>query len=87
LAFGIIPRPWEAHGDEAESQRITSLHDFDGGSQATYARMVKQMDLQVARSVNRQPAFIERRAAGRHGRVLVRRGSQREYGADGQTGR
>ena len=52
LHFNAPHWPWEAPGDEAESQRITSLHDYDGGSQATYARMVKQMDLQVGRVLN-----------------------------------
>jgi len=52
LHFNAPHWPWEAPGDEAESQRITSLHDFDGGSQATYARMVKQMDMQVGRVLN-----------------------------------
>jgi arylsulfatase A-like enzyme len=49
LHFNAPHWPWEAAGDEAESQRIKSLIDFDGGSQATYARMVRQMDLQVGR--------------------------------------
>ena len=43
--------PWEAPGDEAESERLTrkSLADFDGGSQKTYQRMVQSMDVQVGR--------------------------------------
>jgi arylsulfatase A-like enzyme len=49
LHFNAPHWPWEAPGDEAESQRITALSDFDGGSQETYARMVRQMDLQVGR--------------------------------------
>jgi arylsulfatase A-like enzyme len=49
LHFNAPHWPWEAPGDEAESQRIKALVDFDGGSQQTYARMVRQMDLQVGR--------------------------------------
>ena len=41
--------PWEAPGDEAESQRLTNLFHFDGGTQRTYRRMIQQMDLQVGR--------------------------------------
>ena len=49
LHFNAPHWPWEGPGDEAESQRIKALTDFDGGSQETYARMVRQMDLQVGR--------------------------------------
>jgi arylsulfatase A-like enzyme len=49
LHFNAPHWPWEAPGDEAESQRITALLDLDGGSQKTYARMVQEMDLQVGR--------------------------------------
>jgi len=49
LHFNAPHWPWEAPGDEAESQRVRSLMDFDGGSQQTYARMVQRMDLQVGR--------------------------------------
>jgi arylsulfatase A-like enzyme len=49
LHFNAPHWPWEGPGDEAESQRVKSLMDFDGGSQATYARMVRQMDAQVGR--------------------------------------
>lgn len=42
--------PWEAPGDEAEGRRIGSkLFHFDGGSMATYARMVERLDFQVGR--------------------------------------
>jgi len=43
--------PWEAPGDEAESNRLRSksLADFDGGSQKTYERMIQEMDLQIGR--------------------------------------
>jgi arylsulfatase A-like enzyme len=49
LHFNAPHWPWEAPGDEAEAQRLTSLFHFDGGSQKTYARMVMQLDLQVGR--------------------------------------
>jgi arylsulfatase A-like enzyme len=49
LHFNAAHWPWEAPGDQAEAQRLTSLFHFDGGSQKTYARMVMQMDLQVGR--------------------------------------
>jgi arylsulfatase A-like enzyme len=49
LHFNAPHWPWEAPGDEAESQRIKSLADLDGGSLQTYARMVGEMDLQVGR--------------------------------------
>ena len=45
--------PWEAPGDEAESERIRTvrggLFDLDGGSQRTYQRMIEAMDLQIGR--------------------------------------
>ncbi len=49
LHFNAPHWPWEGPDDEAESQRVKALIDFDGGSQETYARMVRQMDLQVGR--------------------------------------
>ena len=49
LHFNAPHWPWEAPGDEAESKRISSLIDFDGGTLETYGRMVQQMDLQVGR--------------------------------------
>ena len=49
LHFNDPHWPWEAPDDEAESQRIKSLSDFDGGSLKTYGRMVMQLDLQVGR--------------------------------------
>lgn len=49
LHFNAPHWPWEAPGDEAESQRLTSLFHLDGGSLDTYARMVMQMDVQVGR--------------------------------------
>ncbi len=43
--------PWEAPGDEAESDRLRArgLRDFDGGSQQTYRAMVQRMDFQIGR--------------------------------------
>src|SRR5215471_7769179 len=49
LHFNAPHWPWEGPDDEAESQRIKALTDFDGGSQKTYARMVGELDLQVGR--------------------------------------
>ena len=49
LHFNAPHWPWEGPGDEAESQRLRALTDYDGGSLETYARMVRQMDLQVGR--------------------------------------
>src|SRR6266566_4343380 len=49
LHFSAPHWPWEAPGDEAESKRVagTNLRDFDGGSQATYRRMIEAMDAQI----------------------------------------
>jgi arylsulfatase A-like enzyme len=51
IHFNAPHWPWEAPGDEAESQRLSrkALPDFDGGSQKTYQRMVQAMDVQVGR--------------------------------------
>ncbi len=49
LHFNAPHWPWEGPGDEAESQRVKALNDYDGGSQKTYARMVGEMDAQVGR--------------------------------------
>jgi arylsulfatase A-like enzyme len=49
LHFNAPHWPWEAPGDEAEAQRLTSLFHYDGGTQRTYQRMIRQMDLQVGR--------------------------------------
>jgi arylsulfatase A-like enzyme len=52
LHFNAPHWPWEAPGDEAESNRIrsaASLFDFDGGTQKTYQRMIQAMDLQIGR--------------------------------------
>jgi len=49
LHFNAPHWPWEAPDDEAESQRLTSLFHYDGGTQLTYQRMIQQMDLQIGR--------------------------------------
>jgi arylsulfatase A-like enzyme len=51
LHFNAPHWPWEAPGDEAESDRLRgkSLFDFDGGTQHTYQRMIQAMDLQIGR--------------------------------------
>jgi arylsulfatase A-like enzyme len=52
LHFNAPHWPWEAPGDEAESNRLRSsptLMDLDGGTQKTYGRMIQEMDLQIGR--------------------------------------
>ena len=54
LHFNAPHWPWEAPGDEAESERLRQpgsggLMDFDGGSQKTYQRMIEEMDRQIGR--------------------------------------
>jgi arylsulfatase A-like enzyme len=51
LHFNAPHWPWEAPGDEAESERLRdkSLFDFDGGTQKTYQRMIEEMDRQIGR--------------------------------------
>src|SRR4051812_3134254 len=53
LHFNAPHWPWEAPGDEAESRRLRSdgkgLFHLDGGSQATYQRMIEAMDRQIGR--------------------------------------
>jgi arylsulfatase A-like enzyme len=52
LHFNAPHWPWEAPGDQAESNRLrsaSSLFDFDGGTQKTYQRMIEEMDLQIGR--------------------------------------
>jgi len=54
LHFNAPHWPWEAPGDEAESERLRrpgsgGLADFDGGSQKTYQRMIEEMDKQIGR--------------------------------------
>jgi arylsulfatase A-like enzyme len=53
LHFNAPHWPWEAPGDEAESERLRAanrgLASYDGGSQKTYQRMVEAMDAQIGR--------------------------------------
>jgi len=51
LHFNAPHWPWEAPGDQAESERLRgrSLFDWDGGSQETYRRMIAALDVQVGR--------------------------------------
>lgn len=53
LHFNAPHWPWEAPGDEAESERLAKgsngLFHLDGGSQKTYQRMIEAMDRQVGR--------------------------------------
>jgi arylsulfatase A-like enzyme len=60
LHFNAPHWPWEAPGDQAESDRVTgkrtdpgdqrgNLVDFDGGTQKTYQRMIEAMDQQIGR--------------------------------------
>jgi arylsulfatase A-like enzyme len=53
LHFTAPHWPWEAPGDQAESERIrtASLFHFDGGTQDIYRRMVQSLDAQVGRVV------------------------------------
>jgi arylsulfatase A-like enzyme len=56
LHFNAPHWPWEAPGDEAESERLRQagsggLADFDGGSQKTYQRMIEEMDKQIGRAL------------------------------------
>ncbi|MEW6690406.1 MAG: sulfatase-like hydrolase/transferase [Pseudomonadota bacterium] len=41
--------PWEARGDAAEAKRIEKLYHFDGGSLATYLKMIHHMDEGIGR--------------------------------------
>src|SRR5882724_7483966 len=54
LHFSAPHWPWEAPGDQAESERVRQpgnrrLNDFDGGAQKTYQRMIEAMDTQIGR--------------------------------------
>src|SRR5215467_10439996 len=51
LHFNAPHWPWEAPGDQAESERIRGRSPFhwDGGSQETYRRMIAALDVQVGR--------------------------------------
>jgi arylsulfatase A-like enzyme len=53
LHFNAPHWPWEAPGDEAESERLRQrgrgLQHYDGGSQKTYQKMIEAMDAQIGR--------------------------------------
>ncbi|WP_420870299.1 sulfatase [Methylobacterium crusticola] len=51
LHFNAPHWPWETPDDEPESRRIagSNLRHFDGGTQATYRRIVAEMDAQIGR--------------------------------------
>ena len=49
LHFTAPHWPWEGPDDEAESKRIRSIFDRDGGSQKTYAAMVQSLDDNIGR--------------------------------------
>jgi arylsulfatase A-like enzyme len=53
LHFNAPHWPWEAPGDEAESERLRAqnrgLAAYDGGSQKTYQKMIEAMDQAVGR--------------------------------------
>ena len=49
LHFTAPHWPWEGPDDEAESKRIRSIIDRDGGSQKTYAAMVQSLDVNIGR--------------------------------------
>ena len=75
LHFNAPHWPWEAPGDEAESQRLCrSLFHYDGGTQRTYQRMIQQMDLQIGRVLQ----ALDANGAGReHDRHLHQRQRRR----------
>lgn len=45
--------PWEGPADKAVAETVTDLAHFDGGSQATYAAMVKSLDNAVGKLLQR----------------------------------
>jgi arylsulfatase A-like enzyme len=53
LQFSAPHWPWEAPGDEAESERLRAagkgLFHLDGGSQKTYQQMIEVMDREIGR--------------------------------------
>jgi arylsulfatase A-like enzyme len=53
LHFNAPHWPWEAPGDEKESERLRvqgrGIADFDGGTQKTYQKMIEAMDAQIGR--------------------------------------
>lgn len=49
LHFTAPHWPWEGPEDAAVAKELTSLYHLDGGSQKTYASMVKRLDYQIGR--------------------------------------
>ncbi|PQA87647.1 sulfatase family protein [Hyphococcus luteus] len=49
LHFTAPHWPWEGPDDEEVSENLSNLFHFDGGSIATYARMVKNLDANIGR--------------------------------------
>jgi arylsulfatase A-like enzyme len=49
LHFTAPHWPWEGPDDEAESKRIRSIMDRDGGTQKTYGKMVQSLDANIGR--------------------------------------
>jgi arylsulfatase A-like enzyme len=51
LHFNAPHWPWESVDDQAESERLRdkAIQDYDGGTQATYRRMIGAMDVQIGR--------------------------------------
>jgi arylsulfatase A-like enzyme len=52
LHFNAPHWPWEGPNDEAVAGQYKNLSSFDSGTLKTYARMVREMDLQVGRVMN-----------------------------------
>jgi arylsulfatase A-like enzyme len=65
LHFNAPHWPWEAPGDEAESERLRvagrGIVDYDGGTQKTYQKMIEAMDTQIGRVLK---ALDDNRLAG-----------------------
>jgi len=53
LHFSAPHWPWEGPDDAALSGTMSSLAHYDGGSSATYARMVQRLDARVGRVLDR----------------------------------
>jgi len=47
--------PWESRDDEAEAKRIESISHVDGGSVATYLKMIRHMDEGIGALLERLP--------------------------------
>jgi arylsulfatase A-like enzyme len=75
LHFNAPHWPWEGPEDEAESRRIRSLMDYDGGTLKTYARMVQQLDVQVGRVLQ----ALNTASRKQHDRHLYKRQRRRAF--------